>query len=106
MADSDQRALLSSVHARLVEALADLDHTGRHAAAAHLVAVIELVEDDIGIAPAKTRDPRSDSVVAVLASQMSERFGDRAKGVARRQLADATGSSLLAWAAIINRIPQ
>lgn len=103
MVASDKISDVASVHRILLDALARLEKNGRHAAAAHLLAAIELIENDIERDSAAA-DAIAESPHAVIARVMIETFGDRAEAVARGQLAAARGPSMLAWAAIINRI--
>jgi hypothetical protein len=106
MVSHDDKTGLSSVHRQLLDALACLDRTGLHVAAAHLATAIELVEDDLGLEPGQRRAGNADNPVAVVARAMVDVFGDRAQSVARRQLAEASGSAVLAWAAILTMVCQ
>lgn len=104
MADNEDMMTLSSVHRQLTDALRLLDRTGHHAAAAHLVAAIEIIENDVELASGERPGSEQDSAVTAIARWMTRDFGARAQTVARSQLANASGPAMLAWAAIINRI--
>jgi hypothetical protein len=106
MVENEETITLSGVYRQLNRFLLVLDQAGRHSAAAHLVAAIELLENDTGpsAGPAAEREP--DSVVTTIARGMTRCFGARAEAVARTQLVGATGSAMLAWAAIVNRIAE
>jgi hypothetical protein len=103
-----QMSALSGVHETLTSALAELEKLGEFTAAAHIAAALDVIEDGIEAQHAEDgvggNAPHSSSAIAVIARQMREVFGDSAEAVARRQLSAATGSSLMAWAAIINGI--
>jgi hypothetical protein len=86
----------------LIRALAELEKIGEFVAAAHVAAAIEAI-DPQKRAQSATTDPAPD-IISHFAEKMREAFGDAAEAVARRQLIPSGGATLLAWAAITNRL--
>lgn len=96
---------LSDIYGALAEALPQLERLGEVVAAAHLAAALDAVEASLGKAALEERAEQGGySVISYLAGRMREKFGDRAEGVARRQLTGAIGPTLIVWAAIVNEI--
>lgn len=95
---------LRAAHDRLLDVLDLLDAAQEHGAAAHVIAAIDRLELRILPDDRFLRREPGDGAIAIIARQMVDRFGDRADSVARRQLDQATGSTFLAWAAIVSRI--
>jgi hypothetical protein len=93
---------LGLAYDNLIRALAELEKIGEFVAAAHVAAAIEAIDPTQRGASAPA-DPASD-VISHFAEKMREAFGDAAEAVARRQLIPSGGATLLAWAAITNRL--
>ena len=104
MDDLKASTSLTAVHMQLIDALSALDEAGEYAAAAHVGAAIDILKSQHGMAAINRADADRDNPVSIIVHAMIDRFGDRAPLVARRQLAEATGSAFLVWAAIANRL--
>lgn len=101
---SGEDTVLIHLHRELIAALATLDEHGRHAVSAHLVAAIELLEDDLQLADADRVRPEYRTAAAVLAQNIRDGFGNRAEAVIRSQLAGSSGSVMLAWESVLDHL--
>jgi len=95
---------VTRIHRDLLDHLSSLDQLGERAAAAHLAAAIDALEDrldstETGIAGHRRHDP-----VEAMARGLIARFDERAAEAARRQIQAASGQVLLLWAAVADRI--
>jgi hypothetical protein len=104
MADDQPIQTLTAAHRQLLDLLSELERIGEFSAAAHVAAAIDVLETRVGVDHGAEVHPGTSNSVAEIAGRMRDAFGEKAESVARRQLTTASGSAVLAWAAIVNRI--
>jgi hypothetical protein len=96
---------VSEIWSELLGLLSRLDQLGEHVAAAHLAAAIDALENRFDGAGRRLQDRTSDPVEA-MALGLITHLGAAAVAAVRRQMTNASGQTLLVWAAIASRIDQ